>query len=224
MIRHSFILSVALLVLFSTFVSAMAEPDYYPLNVGNKWVYEYATIEGNTKCPETTISTVETLEIRDGEKYFGVKHESMGSEETSSSFAWLKKDIEGNTIYTSMGITPEMILIDWDPPLKLFPSSIEPGTAWTQTIKQYNSEYPDSVFYDRTEYRVISNDQTVTVPAGTFNNCVGIRAIHIDSNQDTTDVHELLFAPDVGNVFRRKTSDDGVDESTLTEYSIHIDN
>lgn len=215
MIRH--IMYVPILLIVCSSATAHADPDYYPLDVGNRWVYAYSSVEGVSQHPDTTVSEVVDF---DG-TYFITKRQSTGAEKNSESFSWLQKDNKGNTIYCSLGTSREITLIDWDPPIMLFPSTIELDTTWPHIFEQYNDDYPDSVFHARTEMKITGIGETVTVPAGTFGNCVRIQRIHVDAMGDTSSVHEAVYAPDVGNVYSTIKKEDAVYEEKLIEYSVH---
>ncbi len=206
-----------ILLMVCSLATAHAEPDYYPLHVGNRWVCAYSSVEGISQHPDTAVSEVVDF---DG-TYFIIKNQSIGAEKNSESFNWLQKDNEGNTLYCSLGTSREITLIDWDPPLVVFPSNTEPGETWSHIFEQHSDEYPDSVFYARTELKIIGSGETVTVPAGTFGNCVRIQRIHLDAMGDTSSVHEAVYAPGVGNIFSTIKKEDAVYEGKLIEYSVH---
>jgi hypothetical protein len=65
---------------------------------------------------------------------------------------------------------------------------IEPGSAWTSVVSPSVTE----------RYRIVGVDETVTVPAGTFDGCVRVRSQTRSAGIEQ--VAELTYAPGVGLV------------------------
>jgi hypothetical protein len=102
-----------------------------------------------------------------------------------------------------------------------------PGDTWSKETRSYG-EYPL-----RTIGAVLSDNETVTTPAGTFNNCRLIRMETKDTdktksedekvlrlNQFMLGVREVWYAPGVGMVKLRVETEDRSYTCVLKEYSI----
>lgn len=174
----SVLLSVCLLGATPPEADHTAPGTYYPLTVGNYWVYEFST---SINAPPV--------------------HESLTvlREEGDKSIVWIKDDYNDGSVllgdgqedivfrtpdgfgYAGRGVIDQQA-VGVEPQLFL-KTPLTMGATWTTTWGKYE---------------VTAVDVTETVPAGTFKNCVEVtfRA----NSGDVTVV--ALYAPGVGMIMR----------------------
>ena len=115
-----------------------------------------------------------------------------------------------------------MILVEWDPPLTVLAHNCgSVGTAWTDKMDMQHSEYPDSTIINWRHNKVVSNSETVTVTAGTFEHCIKVHETIESSIEESYPVTYRYYAPHVGDVLRIREKPDGtVFRAELIEYSV----
>lgn len=183
--RYSFIVSVivsvVMLHIFSTVVSAQPTPDYYPLKSGSEW-----TLTGYGTTPTMTRKVVGT-EIIDGIEYAKIE-----------TFTRDKNDPEGQKLIAYMRCDENKIYMH-NPPKKEeleFDFNSKISEAWITSIA-----YSNGAEGKRTG-RIIGKDMTVTVPAGVFEGCIVYEITEGAKSEDMVPyvVHTYWLAPDVGIV------------------------
>lgn len=140
-------------------IIAIKQPaTYFPLQVGNKWIYT-SFISGEYRTDEIIGS-----EMIDNNTTF-IKQRIEAPTDGYIDYFWLgygSSSVETYRIQSNMGLeTP----YDFSPPATLIPLEPEVGDKWTWGI-------PGMV---TNECEVLSVTETVTVPAGTFSNCLSIK-------------------------------------------------
>ena len=228
-------LSLLLFVLTSTASLAAGcggeEPgeggEYFPMSVGDYWVYE-----------ETEINSASTVTLR----YEVTRTESIETESFSGSYDTLvlTNTFPGGTdefreqfifddgnrverikhdIYDDFGLPTK--LREYEPGFLRFDRSRQSkDEEWTETVIFYTSVDPeaDPIVFKPDErqyqYRVVDTHQEITVPAGTFNCLVIERSVVYGT---VGEVKLYYFAPGVGKV-KEITENDK--EENLVEYSV----
>jgi N-acetylneuraminic acid mutarotase len=176
-------------------LSISASADYFPLSVGNTWVYfpSFGT-NGNR------MDTIPGEEfINDVRTYIWNRQEAP--DDNYNEKRWLSKDHSGvkvHKIWSNEGIDPAAVI---DPPWMMFESNPYVGDTFIGEV-----ETSSGVFYTVTSYVESVND-TVTVPVGTFTNCIRIRMLdEMTQNSIKTAVgwRKEWYAPNIGCVIHAK--------------------
>lgn len=193
--------------------------DYFPLEVGNRWVYTPSY--GNGDRIDTIIGT----ETVDGFFTYVWKREEATGDNYHEK-RWLNKDGSDLRVYKiwgNEGDTNQGILVT--PPWIQDKLSPNVGDTWQFEIDL------DYVTH-RATYYVESTSDTVTVPAGTFNNCIRVRELWQEAQEGVTeyDYDKHWLAPDIGPVLYRDYTENWQDVNFSQELlsfsnigSIHID-
>ena len=202
-------------VLFVGFGFLTAEAaDYFPLEVGNRWIYSPSYGDKGDRID--TIIGEET--VNDVHTYIWNRQEAP--DDNYNEKLWLAKDgtdLKLYRIWSNEGLDPATTL---GPPwigVKLNPSV---GDTW---VVEGNI---GAIHAKITRY-IESINETVSVPAGTFNNCIRVRELNeITENSITEYEYEKhWFAPDVGPIIYRDytTNWDSVKFSQeLVSFSVTI--
>lgn len=151
--------------------------SYFPLSAGSQWNYAVISeIEGKTQADTHVISVI---------------RESI---DNGRQTAVRRSETEGNIgVEYSLRVTPDRIervaqrmdlneaAIPDTPPRMVLPLPLKEGTSWRSQTTAYlilrNSEYPRELKYSHKAlmtYTVEAIDESVTVPAGTFQHCARI--------------------------------------------------
>lgn len=174
MVRKNFIflLSLVLLLFYTSTVLTVEALKYYPTDVGNVWVLE--TSDGT----ERITYTIETSEERfNGEEITLLKRvaETLGTDETTGEVYFVHFDEVGiklHKIVAELGGVFGTATAVLSPPILYFPASLEIGDSWEGTLETVvNLTGPVSV---TTAYEVVAIEDVVT-PAGTFEDCLKIQ-------------------------------------------------
>lgn len=165
--------------------------DYYPLAVGYKWEMDVVTTITTTMYQPTestmvqgpdTVKTVSevigTDKLTSGEDVFVVKSTTS---DTIVDTTYIRKGTDSLYVYNTKGDT----VASYVEPLEL-----KVGTKWTQTIDTVTTF----------TYDVIADTAAITVPAGTYTNCLVIKITTTPALPATTQFE--YRAKDVGMVKR----------------------
>ena len=191
--------SICLLVLSSEVIIAQTGSDYYlPLSIGSQ--LNLHTIQfGTNWTARTTIFAIEGSDLISGKQYFREKGSEIddGSSDVSIfRINWIRKDSVGNVLLGAISLNgssdiDSAYFIDaiW------FPNNF--------LIAGYSRTY---TFGDETSTdSVISTNETVTVPSGTYNNCLKISYTTFD-NAGTPRFREIqYYANGIGMVKNIRT-------------------
>lgn len=199
-------------------VSNAEAQDYFPLEVGNQWVYTPSYGDGDR------IDTIVGTEVVNGTFTYIWKREESAPDNYHEK-RWMAKDGFDLKVYKfwgNMGADPAVLMT---PPWTQDKLNPVVGDTWL-----YEGDFGD-IHLKATSYVESIND-TVTVPAGTFNNCIRVRDL-FEITQDGVTEYEYekhWLAPDVGPIIYRDYTDnwESVDFSQeLVSFSnigpIHID-
>lgn len=211
-------LPVVILVALSFFVSgviAQTGADYYHLGMGNFWVYKKISASDSVVIEEPDRREVAVFQADGKSKVFGVKNEYI---KLSGSYHWFKTLPDGEVDMFALGMGADLgqLLMNFDPPLVILPEKPTVGATWE--MKMPNSE---NKLYTAVKLCVESNEETVTVPAGTFRDCLKVKQIAFDENGKESSTALLYYAKGVGEVFIDHIEPESKRyRSELVEYSV----
>ncbi|MBI5674643.1 MAG: hypothetical protein HZC48_02285 [Nitrospirae bacterium] len=162
--------------------------DYFPLQVGNRWVYTPSYGDGNR------IDTIIGTEDVNGTFTYIWKREESALDNYHEK-AWLAKDgsdLKNYKFWGNMGADPA---VSMNQPVLWYKLNPVVGDSWVSEADFGN------IHFKRTLY-VESINETVTVPAGTFNNCIRIRILEEFTKGGITEYEykKHWLAPDIGPV------------------------
>jgi hypothetical protein len=149
--------------------------NYYPLQVGNKWVYT-SLVPGKYRNDEVT-----GTEIINGISAF-IKERLEPSPDNNYEKRWLVYDTSSVLLLRFWGNEGADPAIDFSPPSIEFKLSPQVGDKWS--------------LFTRINFEVLSLNDTVTVPSGTFMNCIKIK----DTDSVSGKVHLVHYAPNIGMI------------------------
>lgn len=210
-IRYRFIailLVAALLVGFGSLKAIAA--DYFPLQVGNSWTYSPSYGDKGDRV-DTIIKKEEVNGIL---TYIWSRQEAP--DDNYNEKRWFAKDgtyLLFYKIWSNDGID----VIPMSPVIELKLNPVV-GDTW---------EFEEDVgpFHVKLTYHVESTSDTMTVAAGTFNNCIRVREFDEITESGVTDYDytKKWYAPDVGLIIDRNYTENwtAVDFSQeLVSFSI----
>ena len=196
-------------------ISAQGAIDYFPLHVGDYWVQHTDTISGEYQ-PTTFRREIEGIDLIGGEEHFRLR-ETLSPDDGPDEwvwYSWMRVDPTGIVIagLCDTSIVDSAIIID-PPVLWVSNEIVNLGYTW-----EFYSYELDGHF----AFSVESISEAVQVPAGTFNDCILIRLIVIDTSGDTTQISNLYYAQGVGEVLNTGSSTwyFGDYQLELVEYSV----
>ena len=165
--------TVLLVALLCTFANMTDAQNYYPADIGNTWVLE------STDGTERTTYTIEaTDEPVNGEqvRILEITTEVLGTSTVRTSTFLFQVDEEGmklHRIVAELGDAFGVARVEFSPPTIFFPAILQLGEIWeTQGETEVNIVGAASV---SSVNEVVAVEDVVT-PAGTFENCLKIRA------------------------------------------------
>lgn len=160
----------------------VAATNYFPLQVGNKWIYaidgaHYRTDEimGTERVQNSLTYLLERLDPPYWDSYHEKRWMAYGAEDALVLKIWGN---EGQGSQDGAELSPAWVHMKLSPKL---------GDAWTLEATD-----PGGVVLYHADMEIVSVDQTITVPAGTFTGCVGLHKADDD--------HVDYYAPGVGLV------------------------
>lgn len=198
--------SICILFIVSENVFAQTAADYYlPLSTGNHLNFHGAGINWGSRA---TLFSIEGTDLISGDQYFREKGiEVMDGTSDTSVFHvfWLRKDLAGNIVLgayseSSSDINSATMLNGFN----LFPNEFL-TTGYSRSFSIGDEIQKDSV---------ISVSETVTLPAGTFSNCLLISESHINNLGTVVFRENHYYAYGVGMV---------KNERTIPSNDAHID-
>ena len=201
--RHCLIVLLTIVIVCGS-VSDGHTQDYYPDDLGNTWTLystdgideRVVTIEGTE-----TIGTESLNVISDG------TYPISNPASNNPNKFFIKTTPDGVLIFraiASVAILGE-ITIDYSPPQTFLPVPIELGTEWTVAGEATASLGPIKIAIEATNTAKVIAIEDVTVPAGTFRDCLRIEqqlqtqlSPALATLPSTTST--MWLAPDVGLV------------------------
>jgi hypothetical protein len=169
--------------------------NYFPLEVGNKWIYS-SFVQGAYRNDEI-IGT----EIINGITTH-IKERIEPAPDNYDDKRWLAYDSSSVLLYriwSNEGADPA---IDFSPPVIENKLSPQVGDKWSFGIPNLGTM----------TYEVLSINDIVTVPAGTFSNCLKI----MDTATPSSKIHIKHYAPEVGMI-RNEQPGEWVEELVYTK-------
>ncbi len=164
---------------------------YYPLAVGNQWVYDRA---GQMTISGIQMATINGMNVTD---ITGTVTHDLGFDVFVQEHSMTDTtEFVGETLITDSTFTTYMRLTDQGlysyvnlaqaDSVGFVPFPLTVGATW-----QFSEDPPMTA-------EILSLTATVTVPAGSFDNCLELRTTWIESGN--TLQNDTYFAPDVGRV------------------------
>ena len=179
------LLGFALLVGSSPVLVAQDVPDYWPLEVGNKWVYNHTQVDGGVESSEkVTLEVVALYEI-EGRNYFAMSNGQL-----------LRKDAEGNVIELNQFERPD------DPEVIVFDMTNLGDTQYRISLR-YTIFPPTFGLMGTVSHARTTDPLSITVPAGVFEvitfthgDLGGFRSVALA--RDVGPVRSMFFSDIVG--------------------------
>jgi hypothetical protein len=182
-----------------TFFGCYNPADYFPLNEGDEWTYAF-TLNDNTMPPLEVF-------IGDTEEVNGVEAIRYNMSSSSPN----EYDYYCFTIEAESLIQPKIywasfgIYIVFDPPRMVFPANFKLGEVYEQpyAYTEYSID-DDSVVgtFTGSETVTLESIEDVTVPSGTFKNCLKVVTSTYSQNGDWVEAIDEItwYAHKVGMV------------------------
>jgi hypothetical protein len=200
--------------------------DYFPMSVGDYWVYEEIDPTKPTVTLRYEVTRAETTETDSFEGSYDALVLTNtfpgGTDEFREQFIvddGTRAERIKHDIYDDFGEPTK--LREYEPGFLRFDRSQQSkDDEWAESVIFYTSIDPeaDPLVFEANElqfnYRVVEEHQEVTVPAGTFN-CIVIERSVLYGTAGETKIY--YFAPGVGKV---KEITEDVKEENLIEYSV----
>lgn len=189
------VIGVALVLLWGSALKAEeTKVDYFPLQEGYSWTYRISSPQLAAQGKEPIELTVTNLAPEKlGEKQLYPQKRTRDDKE---QIVYLDRQADG--VYALGGWNPTTKQIDMLPqPLVYLKFPLEKGTAWTLGQNGLKAS-------------IVSTEEKVVVPAGTFERCLLVVAI--ESRLDTTFENQTWFAPGVGMVKNLKKANNADQE------------
>ena len=205
-------------VLIFSFLSIFADTfeDYYPLSVGDYWT-QHSDIWSGGNNPVTFTMEHEAIEQINGESYIRRLNWLEWDDGTNETgwWTWLRAN-DGGAILGAFGGSDDIAEATiFDPPILWFPNDLcNLGATHEVEIPEMGGTF---------NFTTDQVGASVTVPSGTFNNCIVISLIITDSTGTTTQDSEFYYAYHVGEV--RNYSWNAAyefSELELTEYNVNL--
>jgi len=213
----------------------IAEADYFPLATGNVWEY-VETYDDTTKPAENTrheVSGLETIQDFDGndvEVWVIANHPNVETDEVRVYYTAddgtvlrrIRQTVDGDgdgSIDKQQDYVPGITKMDR--------AHLNTGDKWNDSLMRHTTYPSDStaqqsssqVLYEST---VVSIRETVTVPAGTFDNCIKVERVNVADGADQ-ETKIYWFAPGVGKIKEQTVGDlDTGKVEELTAYSVDV--
>lgn len=172
---------------------------YFPMDIGNRWVYQSFTLEGEEFLESTMIISVKSKEILDSKEIY--LFESVFNGKRPLIFYYIL-DKEGIYLY-------KMVLENgysniFSPPLLVFPKNVRlgQGSNLSTLIKTYDANdnlADEGTIEIKGEVEKVEN---ITVPAGKFENCLKVSssATVRSKKKSMFVIRSIWFAPGVGKI------------------------
>jgi hypothetical protein len=165
--------------------------DYFPLQEGNQWTYSPSYGDKGNRIDTIVGSEV----VNDTLTYIWNRQEAP--DDNYNEKRWIAKDnssVGFYKIWSNEGIDPAVTV---NPPWSMIPLEPKVGDTWIQELTLGN-------LHVRSTFYVESIDDTVTVPAGTFTNCVRIRELNEITEGSSTEYEyeKHWYAPGIGPIWR----------------------
>jgi hypothetical protein len=176
-----------------------APGEYAPLSVGLSWTYQVTTATGDVSQHPTVVEAMESSPAA-GNPSFRIRYELPDA----TSLRWEQKsgssvvryeddtvDASGTTTATKV-YTPSELVLDESP------QHLTSGATWVEMYGQTKSSSKSGkVTQETAQWTVLSVNEMVTVPAGTFT-CLKVQRVHSSSSSPVPEV--TWYAAGIGKV------------------------
>lgn len=169
---------------------------YYPLVVGNQWIYQR---DGAVTISGISITTINGVNVTDitgtmthesGLDVFVQETSLTDTMETGGQSVYLDSTFTTYVRITDQGFYSYVSLFGSDS-ASVVPFPLQVGAAW-----QLCEDPPVTA-------EILSLTQSVTVPAGSFENCLQLRTVWTESGNTVENITD--FAPNIGRVKNQYT-------------------
>ena len=166
--------------------------DYFPLQVGNNWTYS-----PSYGAKGDRIDTIVGTETVNG-TFTHIWNRQEAPDDNYNEKRWYAKEdsfVKGYKIWSNQGIDPP---VNITPPWRVFKLNPVVGETWEFEIDIASIHF-------KVTYYVRSITDSITVAAGSFNNCIRVQELgEITENGATEyEYEETIYAPDVGPIIYR---------------------
>jgi hypothetical protein len=189
------------------FVQGVSNP-YFPLLPGQ--TREYAVTAGESSAALTVASTANTKLIM-GVLCLGVQDRLIADQRLfEDTWRWYAQDQDGNVWYFARETKKydyDVVTEDWSWQAGINgakPGMVMVGLPGDYLNKEYREEYVAGVAEDKAQ--VLSLNETVTVPYGTFSGCLKIK---VYSDLEPLRVEYRYYAPGIGLVLSETEPEGG---------------
>lgn len=167
--------------------------NYFPLSVGNIWIYSPSFGDKGNR-----VDSIIGEEILNGIHTY-IWNRQEAPDDNYEEKRWIAKnnyDVLFYQIWGNEGTIDPAILLNSPGVINKLKSVV--GDTWIQEF-DFGSTHVKSTHY------IESIDETITVPAGTFTNCVRIRELNETTQNSTTEYEyeKHWFAPNIGPIIYR---------------------
>lgn len=180
------------------FIQGVSNP-YFPLVAGQ--TMNYAVTSGESSAALTVMATANTKLIM-GVLCLGVQDRVVGDQRLfEDTWRWVAQDLHGNVWYFARETKKydyDVVTEDWSWQAGVNgakPGMIMVGKPLDNLNKEYREEYVPGVAEDKAQ--ILSLNETVTVPYGTFSGCVKIK---VYSDLEPGRVEYRYYASGIGLV------------------------
>jgi hypothetical protein len=203
---------------FLSDASAQSASDYYPVSVGRKWIYRHTSPEGDS--PGKFIREVVGKQLVAGNEAVVVKNDLAGKE---MSYQWFRTLPNGDIALISLSTRPDQgtTLVDFDPPLVILPKEPRTGDIWETKVMMTNEANNETKLTTLNIFRMESDCETATVPAGTFTNCLKVKMTNLDDDGSESGITYIYYARGIGQVLAEQIEPEAKRfREEMMEYSI----
>lgn len=195
-------LAAGCLLMFANLAYAVNLKEYYPIQLGNRWIYQTSiSEEGATRASQETIS------VSGKEKISEVETIRMISSESDNISECIAFDEEGVKKFKEYNEDNFRV---FNPPVIIFPSSLKVGEsreypANSMTVRHKSNDVSSVVssgLYTGTVKITLGLPESVVVPAGTFDNCLKFFLVYNykGTKRYGENKYSIWLAPGVGVV------------------------
>ena len=185
---------IALFFIFN--ISNVVAADYFPLSVENTWSYHPSYGDNGDR-----VDTIIGKEIVNGIHTY-IWNRQEAPDDNYNEKRWIAKtnaEVKFYKLWANFGPDPALIL---NPPWLIIKSEPKVDDTWIQELDIGNVHY-------KVTYLIESINDIITVPAGTFRNCVRIRQLSESTENSQTDYEykKHWYAPNIGPIIYREYAD-----------------
>ncbi len=193
------LVSCSIIFLGQVRLSAQGSYDisqYFPLDTDDTWIYRAVIIQGREQIEELAVSTIKEKSIVNGKETYvleiNLNQNPRFCYSVDSQGVYLHKMIEddGYSIFT--------------PPIPVFTNQMQPDKENTFSGKAKLYDNKDELIE---EYKIEATNklegvESITVPAGKFDNCLKVRiaANYYKKKHTTTTEETLWLAKNIGKI------------------------